>query len=179
MKNKYNLIRYSLPFHFFSWLTACLPDNIIFLKLRGWLLSYFVKSSGKNLQIGRDVTIYNPAYISFGNNVYVAKGCFFSSSGGIEIGDNVLFGPYVVMVTSDHSMKDGAYYFGEPINIGKVKIKGGSWIAAHATVLSKTTIEEGVLVAANAVIRGRTEAYKIYGGVPAKEIRKLDETNKA
>ena len=175
MNRFYNIIRYDWPFHFVTLVCAILPDNIIFIKLRGWLLSYFVKSAGKNLQIGRDVTIYNPSKIVFGDNVYVAKGCFFSCSDFIEIGNNILFGPYVVVVTSDHSYKNGAYYWGEPVNVGKVIIKDGSWIAAHATILSQTTIEQGTLIAANAVYKGVSIPKSIYGGIPAKLIKTILE----
>lgn len=166
------LLKYDWPLHFVLSFTNWMPDNVACIRLRGFFVSFFVKSAGKNLKIGRDVTIYNPSKISFGHNVYVAKGCFFSCSGGVEIANNILFGPYVVVVTSDHSIKNNAYAWGEPINVGKVIIKDGSWIAAHVTVLSNTTIEEGVLVAANAVIRGNTEKLSIYGGIPAKLIKK-------
>jgi acetyltransferase-like isoleucine patch superfamily enzyme len=168
---KYNIIRYDWPFHFISFVCSILPDNIIFIKLRGTLLSYFVKSAGKNLQIGRDVTIYNPSNISFGNNVYIAKGCFFSCGDCIEIGNNILFGPYVVIVTSDHSYSNGAYYWGAPKNIGKVIIKDGAWVSAHTTILSQSIIETGTLIAANAVFKGDSLPRGIYGGIPAKLIK--------
>lgn len=175
MSKLIRLLKYDWPAHFVLFFTNWLPDNVVFIKLRGWLLSFFVKSAGKNLKIGRDITIYNPSMITFGENVYVAKGCFFSCSGGIEIGSNVLFGPYVVVVTSDHSIKHNSYALGEPKNIGKVNIKNGAWIAAHVTILSNTIIEECVLVAANAVIRGNTERLGVYGGIPAKLIKKNSE----
>jgi len=114
------------------------------------------------------VTFYNPSKITIGNNVYFAQGCWFSANQEISIRDNILFGPYVVVVTSNHSLKNGAYFFGEPRDKKPVVFKDGCWIGAHSTILSGTVIEQGVLIGANSVIYCSTEKNGIYGGVPAK-----------
>jgi acetyltransferase-like isoleucine patch superfamily enzyme len=171
MKKIYRLVRYDWPMHFVLLLTNWLPDNVFFIKVRGFLASPFLKKSGKNLKLGRDITFYNPGQISVGSNVYVARGCWFSGSGGIDIGNNILFGPYVSVVTSDHSLKNGSYSFGPPVNEAKVIIDDGSWIASHVTVLSGTHVNKAVLVAANSVIKGATVEYGIYGGVPGKLLK--------
>lgn len=171
MNRLFILLRYDLPLHFVLWLTNWFPDNVSLIQLRGWLASPFFKKAGKNLQIGRNVTFYNPSQIVFGNNVYVALGCWFSCSHGIEIGNNILFGPYVVIVTSNHSIKNGAYYWGNPVNCKKVIIKDGAWIAAHVTILPGAFVNKCVLVSANCVFSGESIPFGIYGGIPAKLIK--------
>jgi hypothetical protein len=51
--------------------TNWLPDNLIFLRLRGKLASPFFKSCGKRIGLGRNLTFYNPSIISIGNDDYI------------------------------------------------------------------------------------------------------------
>ncbi len=165
------LLRYDWPMHLVLLFTSWLPDNLFFIRFRGYLAHFFLLKGGKNLQIGRDVTFYNPSKIEIGNNVYIAKGCWFSAGGGIQIENNILFGPYVVVVTSNHSMKDGAYYFGKPVDVAPVQIKSGSWIGGHCVLLSGSIVEESCLIAASSVFKGNSEKKGIYAGQPAKLIK--------
>ncbi|KAB2914691.1 MAG: acyltransferase [Bacteroidetes bacterium] len=165
------LLRYDWPLHFVLFFTNWLPDNVALIKLRGALARPFFKQAGRTLKLGRDLTFYNPSQLTIGNNVYIAKGCWFVCNNGIEIGDNVLFGPYVAVVTSNHSLKNGAYAFGEEVKKEKVVIDDGSWVGSHVTVLAGAHINKAVLVAANSVISGNTEEYGIYGGVPGKLLK--------
>jgi acetyltransferase-like isoleucine patch superfamily enzyme len=171
MNRYYKLLRYDWPLHFVLLFTNWFPDNVLLIKFRGFLARPFFKKTGFNLQIGRDVTFYNPSKISLGNNVYVAKGCWFSAGEQINIGSNILFGPYVVIVTSNHSLKDGSYFFGDPVDIMPVNIYNGCWIGAHVTILSGSCIEEGTLIAANTVFKGNSEKFSIFAGNPAKFVK--------
>src|SRR5690606_29868411 len=119
-----------------------LPDNVIFIRLRGKLASPFFKSCGKKLGIGRGVTFYNPSDISIGNWVYIARGCWFSASTSIIIEDEVLFGPYVCVASSNHTLLNGSYRFGKPKK-DVILIKKGGWIGAHSSILSGTTLGQG------------------------------------
>ncbi|MBL7764905.1 MAG: acyltransferase [Chitinophagaceae bacterium] len=174
MANLRKLIRYDLPLHIVLRLTNWLPDNVSVIRLRGRLAAPFFKSCGKRLGLGRNITFYNPSGLDIGDDVYIAYGCWFNATGGIQIADEVLFGPYGVVVTSNHTKTAHSYRFGpsriEPITIGK-----GSWIAAHVTILAGVNIGEGVLVAANSVVNKSVVNHQIVGGVPAKVLR--DENN--
>ncbi len=171
MQKVIRILRYDWPMHFILLLTNWLPDNVAIVKLRGFLIRPFFKSAGKNLQVGRDVTFYNPSKITIGSDVYIAKGCWFSGSGEIEIGNKILFGPYVVVVTSNHSIANNSYYDGPPIQMQKVIIQDGCWIGAHATILAGVVLAQTTLLAANSVLSKNTEVKSIYGGVPAKLIK--------
>lgn len=169
MKKFKRLVRYDLPLHFVLMLTNWLPDNLIFIRMRGVLARPFFKSCGRKLGIGRNVTFYNPSQIVIGNNVYIAFGAWLSGTFGIEINDEVLLGPYTVIATSDHTLQEGSYRFGVPkgdmIVIGK-----GSWLGAHSSILRGTKIGEGALVAANSVVTKDVPSHSIVGGVPARII---------
>jgi acetyltransferase-like isoleucine patch superfamily enzyme len=171
MNKLYRLFRYDWPLHFVLLFTDWLPDNVTLIKFRGFLARIFFKKAGANLQIGRGVTFYDPSKISLGNNVYIARGCWFSAGGGIEIGNDILFGPYVVVVTSNHSLKNGAYFWGATVDKEKVIFKDGCWIGAHVSILPGSSLGKGSLIAANSVLSGSTEEFSIYAGVPARLIK--------
>jgi acetyltransferase-like isoleucine patch superfamily enzyme len=85
----------------------------------------------------------------------------------MEIGDEVIFGPYVVISTGTHTFKDGSVKRGGTI-MSKVAIGRGSWLAAHASVRAGSSVGSGVIVGANAVVTKDTEDNVVVGGVPAK-----------
>ena len=166
--------RYSLPLHFVLLLTNWLPDNIVFIRLRGTLCRPFFMSCGKNLRLGRNLTFYNPSKIFIGNNVYIALGCWFQGGEAIRIHDETIFGPYVVVVTANHSLAGGSYHAGPPVDVAPVVIGAGSWIAAHSTILPGSCLEKGSLIAANSVFKGSTTPGGVYGGVPARKLKEIE-----
>ncbi len=166
--NKFiRLFRYDLPLHFVLLFTNWLPDNVVFIRLRGRLARPFFKKCGKRLGIGRNVTFYNPSQIEIGNDVYIALGCWFSSSLGVKIEDEVLFGPYNIIATSNHTRQNESYRFGKSIG-KKIIFKKGCWIGANCTILAGTVVGEGTVIAANSVGKGNIPNNSIYAGNPGK-----------
>jgi maltose O-acetyltransferase len=151
-------------------MTNWLPDNVKFIRLRGRLAKPFFKSCGTRLGLGRNITFYNPSNIEIGEDVYIAYGCWFNGMGGIKIDNEVLFGPYCVVVTSNHTLVDRSYRFGNP-TMASIHVKKGAWLASHVTILAGTNIGEGALVAANSVVNKVVDDLTIVGGVPAKKIK--------
>jgi acetyltransferase-like isoleucine patch superfamily enzyme len=101
----------------------------------------------------------------------------------IIIGNNVMFGPRVTMITGDHRidiigryMKDITDEEKLPENDLPITLKGDNWIGANATILKGVTIGEGAVVASGAVVNRDVPPYAIVGGVPAKIIKyRFDE----
>lgn len=172
----YNNIRYSMPLHIVLLLTNWLPDNIIFLKFRGWLAHFFVKKCGKNLRLGRSVTFYNPANIFLGTDVYIAYGNWFSADAPIVISDEVVIGPYCVFASSNHTISNGSFRYGIPVS-KQIFIDKGSWLGAHCTITAGTSIGKGACVAANSVTRRTLSSFSMYGGCPAILIKKMSHNN--
>lgn len=166
MSKLYRLLRYDWPLHFVLVLTNWLPDNVPFLRLRGWLARLFLRECGSGFSIGRNVTLYNPSRIRIGNNVYIAYGCWFMAGETITIEDEVMFGPYCVVVSGEHVRSSGSYRNDfailEPIHIGK-----GAWMSSHITITSGAQVGSGVLVAANSVVLGSLPPNVLAAGQPA------------
>lgn len=172
MSKYYRLFRYDWPLHFILLITNWLPDNVFFIRLRGRLAAPFLKHCGDRLGIGRNVTLYNPSQISIGTDVYIAYGCWFSASAGLEIEDEVLFGPNVVIATTNHTKLNGSYRFGLPKG-NFVKIKKGSWIGANCTIGPGVEVGIGSVLGANSFLNKSTGDHILFAGIPAKMIKEL------
>lgn len=85
--------------------TNIFPEITPTLKLRGLLTKSCFRSCGKNLQITKDVRLYNCHNISFGNDVFLSSGAWVMASCNVTIEDEVMLGPYSIIITGDHTKK--------------------------------------------------------------------------
>lgn len=150
------------------------PEDARGCRMRGALYKLFLKKCGKNFQVGIGVKLECLMNIEVGDDVYIGHGCWINGGkAGVIFGNEVMLGPYVTMVSGNHTIKDGSYRYcsseGKKITIGD-----GTWIAAKATVVAGVTIGRSCLIAANAVVCRDVEMNIIVGGVPAKTIGKSE-----
>lgn len=171
--NKYlRLLRYDFPMHFVLFFTNWLPDNVVFIKLRGRLASPFFKSCGKNLGLARNITFYNPSTISLGSDVYFGYGCWVSGPFNVE--DEVLFGPYCVIAPGNHQRSMNSFRFSE-LSEGVATVNHGAWLGAHSLLIgTRPILGEGSVLAANSTLINQAEPNSIYAGNPAKKIKNLN-----
>lgn len=106
------------------------------------------------------------------------QGCSITCMENIQIGDNCLFGPNVVVVDHDHEYRytderRGNHYRKAPISIGN-----NVWIGANVTILRGTQIEDGAVIGAGCVIRGKVEKNTVVVNkqdIHIKNIQRIDE----
>jgi maltose O-acetyltransferase len=158
-------------FHFVTLATGWLPDVTPVLRMRGFFLQPCFKSCGENLQVARRVTINFSNRMEIGHDVYIATGCWIHAWGGVVIEDEVLLGPYSVLVTGDHTLKDGSYRRG-PCALAPIRLCRGSWVAAHVVVTKGVTLGRGALIAANSVATKNIPDFTFVAGVPARIIKR-------
>ena len=167
-------LRYDWPLHFVLWLTGFLPDNVIVLRLRGWLAHFFLGSCGKDLRLGRNITFYNPSKIFIGSNVYIAYGNWFSAADSISIGDQVVLGPYSVCASSNHTCKGESFRYGAS-DKAQISIGRGVWVAANCTITAGISIGRGALVGAGTVVTKDVPALVVFAGNPGRVIKAVSE----
>ncbi len=157
-------------FTFVMCATAVLSDVSIMLRFRGWLVRPCFKACGRRFEIASGVRINFTTRMSIGDDVYIAPGCWINAHGGVTLDDQVMLGPYTVLVTTEHARANDSYRFGHteslPIHLGR-----GSWTAAHVVVIKGVRIGRGVLAAAGAVVTKDVPDNCVVGGVPAKVLR--------
>lgn len=107
--------------------------------------------------------------ISIGERVFINYNCTMLDMTEIEIGNDVLIGPNVVISTATHSKKSTERMIGKGYAL-PVKICDKVWIGAGAIICPGVTLGEGCVVGAGAVVTSDVPPFKIVGGVPAKVI---------
>ena len=141
--------------------------------------------------VGKNLMVFAPFYCEYGENITVGSGCFmnynciFLDVAPITLGDNVWIGANVTLATPMHPFlaeerleqeyPDGTYHleYAKPITIRK-----NCWICSGVTICGGVTIGENSVIAAGAVVTRDVPANCLAGGVPAKVIRKLDDSDR-
>lgn len=129
-------------------------------------------------QVDDGFSLFPPFYTDCGKNLKIGKNVFFNSGvkiqdqGGVTIEDGALIGHNVVIATLDHSLNPNhrGNMIPAPIHIGK-----NVWIGANATICKGVTIGDGAVIAAGAVVTTDVPKNSVFGGVPAKLIKKIQE----
>ena len=111
--------------------------------------------------------------IRVGQNVFVNQNCTFYDLGGLDIGDDVMIGPNVSLITAGHPIEPSqrrAATIGQPIVIER-----NVWIAAGATIIGGVTVGENSVVAAGSVVTRDVPANTLVAGNPARVIRSIGD----
>ena len=132
-------------------------------------------------QVPQSLRVFPPLYADFGKNISVGEGvfinacCHFQDHGGVTLGDGCQIGHNVVFATLNHELpaERRGVTRPAPIVLGK-KV----WVGSNATILQGVTIGDNAVVAAGAVVTKDVPANTIVGGVPARVIKRIDESIK-
>lgn len=130
---------------------------------------------GNRVRVLRNATIVTSSSgrLYIGNNVHIGEGTIIYSDKEIRINDNVIIGPYNVIVDFDH------VYSSAEIPIRKqghkaqeITIEEDVWISSHCTVIKGVKLGRGSVVGAGSVVNKNVDPYAVVAGVPAKTIKK-------
>lgn len=150
-----------------------------------------LKSYGQRVMISKYARIYNPQFISIGDNVRIDDFCILS--GNITIGSNIHISAYVAIygkmgvVLEDYTgispksviysaMDDfsGEYLIGPIHNESLTNVTGGavilkrySQIGASSVVFPNLIIGEGSIIGAYSLVNRSTDDWGMYWGIPA------------
>lgn len=115
-------------------------------------------------EINRDIIV--------GKYAYIGEGAEITSQ--VEIGDYSMLATAVSIVGGDHNFEYPGVpivYSGRP-NQHKTLIGKDVWIGHRAVIMSGVNIGDGAIIAAGSVVTKDIQPLSIYGGVPAKFMRK-------
>src|SRR3954463_751593 len=111
--------------------------------------------------------------IRVGRNVFINQGCTLNDIGGIEIGDDVILGPRVSLITSGHPVDP--HQRRRQIVAAPITIRRNVWLGAGAIVLQGVTVGEDSVVAAGAVVTRDVPPATLVAGVPARVLRPIGD----
>ena len=114
-------------------------------------------SIGENFYTNHNVTILDGAKVTFGDNVFIAPNCVFSTSGH----------------AIDSEQRGRGLEIAWPITVGD-----NVWIGANVSVLPGVTIGSDTIIGAGSVVNRDIPSGVIAAGNPCKVIRKITEADK-
>jgi len=119
--------------------------------------------------------ISHKAKITICDNVGISNSLFYARE-SITVEENVLIGGGCQFFDTDfHSLnfEDRVFNGDNNVNNSPICIKKGAFIGASTIVLKGVTVGERSIVAAGSVVTKNIPADEIWGGSPAKMIRKI------
>jgi len=171
-----------------------LPNSFLKKQLRSiWMFyinfcKYKIYEIGEDVYISIGVRLWAKNIIKIGKSVYIGKNSIIQTN--CIINDYVLFGENVAIVGKfDHNFKqigvpisaaskirDNDFKFNFNDNISPTIIGSDVWIGYGCIILEGVNVGSGCIVAAGSVVTKNLEPYWIYGGIPAKKIKKRFDT---
>ena len=155
---------------------------------------------GSKVAFGKDVilmssskyclssSIYSPckihalsgsSIIEIGNQVSMNGASIVCRSSKISIGNRTMIGPNVSILDSPfHPMwplEQRNYYPGVELDF-PVEIGEDVWVGANVIILPGSKVGSGSVIGAGSIVRGEIPPNVLAAGVPAKVIRKLDQS---
>ena len=112
---------------------------------------------GENFYTNHNVTILYGAKVTFGDNVFIAPNCVFSTAGH----------------AIDSEQRAKGLEIARPITVGN-----NVWIGANVSVLPGVTIGSSSIIGAGSVVNKDIPEGVIAAGNPCKVIRKITEEDK-
>ncbi len=139
--------------------------------LRAALCRPLFGACGKNVNVEPRAFFHSGRNITIGDNSGIGINAYLS--GKVMIGNNVMMGPDVVILTQNHKfdrldipMLEQGFKDEQP-----VKICDDVWIGVRAIILPGITVGKGAIIAAGAIVTKDVPEYAIVGGNPAKVIK--------
>ena len=160
------------------------PDNYLGYRLRNLFWKFNNLNLGRKCNICSGTKFYNCKKIKIGNNLTMGNNVLLDAndSHGIYIGDFVSVADGVYFRSANHrfnkknvNIQSQGHECDEIIHLSNkysIVIEDDVWIGARSILLSGAHVGKGSIIAAKAVVNQKVPEYEIWGGIPAKFIRK-------
>jgi len=129
------------------------------------------KRSGKNINIEKGAYFGDGSQIEIGDNSGIGVNC--RVCGPVTIGDNVMMGPDVIILTEGHKfdrldipMREQGHDSPKPVIIGD-----DVWIGTRVIILPGVSIGKGAIIGAGAIVTKDVPEYAISCGNPARILK--------
>lgn len=141
------------------------------------VLEELIGKIGKSIKIEPSFQCDYGYNIEIGENFYANHNLIILDVGKVRIGNNVMFGPNVSLVTAGHplnvELRNEGYEYGIAITI-----EDNVWLGANVVVNPGVHIGRNSVIGSGSVVTKDVEANSIYAGVPCHKIRDITKDDK-
>lgn len=151
---------------------------------RNDIIRKFIGRVGKNFYFQGPIQFNYGTHTFIGDNFFANFNLLVMDDGKINIGNNVMIGPNVSLLASNHPLiadervrlkyPDGHVSMSEFAS--GITIEDDVWIAAGVSVIDGVTIGKGAVIGAGSVVTRDVPAGWLAVGNPARAIRKITES---
>ncbi|MBT63400.1 MAG: acetyltransferase [Puniceicoccaceae bacterium] len=140
-------------------------------KFRAFLAKRLISESGEGLRVSSRVNFGSGKRVKLGDRCILSPG--LTIIGDVEIGDDLMIGPDVVMVSYNHAYSDPtvAMQFQGVTESRPVVIGDDVWIGMRAMIMPGVKIGSHAIVGGGSVVTKDVPDWGIVGGNPAKLIK--------
>jgi acetyltransferase-like isoleucine patch superfamily enzyme len=110
--------------------------------------------------------------IEIGSRTFIGHGVEFNCTHSIRVGNDVLIATGTKIVDVGHCFKPESLIRQQPLKSLPIVIEDDVWIASNCVIVAGVTIGKGSVIAAGSVVTKLVPPNEVWGGVPAKLIRK-------
>lgn len=153
----------------FTIIYVTFSDLRLYFSMLRWRL--LLKHCGNKVFILSGTKIIGPNNVNLGDNTWIGHNSFIMAGADVIIGDWCQIANNTIITTTNHLI-NGSYYFGN-VETKEIVIGNNVWIGSNSIILPGVTIGDNSVIAAGAVVNKAVPKNKIYGGVPAKELKDL------
>ena len=166
----------SQKWHKYQQKLSLLSSSDFDVEVRNQFYKLSLLSCGDSPYILPGVIMCFPYRITIGNNVFMNRNVYIIARAPITIGNNVLIANNVVINSGNHVYNDPKVNINMQGHISApIIIEDDVWIGANSIIIKGVTIGTGSVIAAGAVVTKSVPPYCVYGGVPAKLIKKRSQ----
>ncbi|WP_155855136.1 acyltransferase [Actinotalea ferrariae] len=144
------------------------PRNV-----RGRLWGMIGHSVAPTASINADCFLGAANGLTLGERAFINYGCFFDLCAPTTIGADCSIGYQAMFVTCSHDLDTPGAGRAGAVVTAPITVGDGCWLGARVTVLPGVEIGKRCVVAAGSVVAADCEPGCLYGGVPARLIRRL------
>lgn len=133
--------------------------------------------------VGKEPYITPPFWCEYGYNIqigdyfYSNHGMIITDGAKVTFGDHVFVAPGCCFTTAEHAidpeMRKAGIEIAKPITIGN-----NVWIGAHSTILAGVTIGDHSVIGAGSVVTKSIPSNVVAVGVPCRVMREITEADR-
>lgn len=143
-------------------------------KIYNWIRVFCLK---RIIKIGKGCRVMRNIYIGNGNNIVIGDNCRINEKvrlDNVKIGNHVMIARESILLGKMHEFKeiDIAMEMQGVREEKSIIIENDVWLGLRVIIMPGVRIFQGCIIGAGAVLTKDTEPFGIYGGIPAKIIRK-------
>ena len=144
-------------------------------KIRNYLFRRKIQRKGIQVHICGHFECRNPDGLHLGEYIYIGPGAKLWGTGDMYIGNNVIIGPNLTAITTNHDFRGEMLPYGSKAVNKDIVIGDNVWIASNVNIVPGVVIGEGAIISMGTTVTKDVPPLSIVGSNSLTVIGRRDE----